>query len=51
MGGNEGYGACDDERRAGEEKKQAERPDAFLRRVSHFCPQCGQFQEVLFDAF
>ena len=34
-----------------EMKKSRQKDDAFLRRVSHFCPQCGQFQEVLFDAF
>ena len=31
-------------RRARTEKRQAESPDALLRRGSHFCPQCGQFQ-------
>ena len=38
-------------RRAGDKKRQAERLDAFLRRVFHSCPQCGQFQGVFFDAF
>lgn len=32
-------------------KRQAERPDALLRRALHFCPQCGQFQAVRVDAF
>ena len=46
-----GRGACGEEAQGRFEKRQAESPDAFLRRGSHFCPQCGQFQEILFDAF
>ena len=38
-------------RRARTEKRQAESPDALLRRGSHFCPQCGQFQRMWFNAF
>ena len=32
-------------------KRQAERAGALLRRLDHFCPQCGQFVAALYDAF
>ena len=39
-GGNEGYGACDDE----EEQEKA--LALLLRLGGHFRPQCGRFREL-----
>ena len=43
-GGNEGYGACDDDKQ--------EKPLALLWRLGgHFRPQCGRFPGTGADAF
>lgn len=38
-GGNERYGACDDD-------EQEKEPALRRRRFAHNCPQCGQLREV-----
>lgn len=39
-GGNEGYGACDDEEQ--DKRRGRKRP-----RQKHLCPQCGQLRGLL----